>query len=274
MKLFYFNRFANFGDSINPWFWKQYIDTPFSDDCDQLLVGIGTLINNLLPEDYREIHVLGSGAGYGHFIPKKRENWHIHCVRGPLTAKALEIDDKYAITDPAILLNELTTIGTNRNMNCGFMPHIGIDSPRLKETVEECGILYISPGDEPAKVIEEVNRCERLICSAMHGAILADALRVPWYPVSTSNEILPFKWQDWLSSMQIEKELHQLITIWPHLSPGIKGSISNPTKKILFRLQLKKIQKTGKFILSEQRVFDQRKSQLKDVFFDFNKINK
>ncbi|MBV5343050.1 hypothetical protein JZU68_05380, partial [bacterium] len=116
----------NFGDSINPWFWSHYIDRPFEEDSDELFVGIGTLLNNRLPANYSAIHVMGSGAGYGEYIPSCPKNWRVHCVRGPLTADSIGIDRKYAIADPAILLNELVPLSNCKAFTCSFMPHVGI----------------------------------------------------------------------------------------------------------------------------------------------------
>lgn len=40
----------------------------------------------------------------------------------------------------------------------------------------------------------------------MHGAIVADALRVPWIPVAFGDTVLPFKWRDWLSTLDLPYE--------------------------------------------------------------------
>ena len=114
------------------------------------------------------------------------------------------------------MLNELISLKADRYIDCAFCPHIGLDSSRLKLLVEQQGLAYISPADLYEKVIDFVKRSKRLICSAMHGAILTEALRVPLYPATTSPEILHFKWQNWFQSIALVKELHPLPTIWPH----------------------------------------------------------
>ena len=78
------------------------------------------------------------------------------------------------------------------------MPHVGIDSGDYRELISELGWNYF-PSDNEYEVLSQIARSEKLITSAMHGAIFADSYRTPWFPVTTSEEILDFKWKDWTS---------------------------------------------------------------------------
>jgi succinoglycan biosynthesis protein ExoV len=42
-----------------------------------------------------------------------------------------------------------------------------------------------------------------VVTEAMHGAIVADTLRIPWIPVVCSPEIATFKWRDWTASLDL-----------------------------------------------------------------------
>lgn len=54
------------------------------------------------------------------------------------------------------------------------------------------------------KTIERIGCARLVITEAMHGAIVADTLRVPWVPVLCSPSILPFKWVDWTESLDLD----------------------------------------------------------------------
>ncbi|MBV5343049.1 hypothetical protein JZU68_05375, partial [bacterium] len=109
---------------------------------------------------------------------------------------------------------------------------------------------------------------------AMHGAILADALRVPWYPITNSTEILHFKWHDWFRSMNIDKDLHLLPIVWPQRQEGTLGYVKSAVKEYFFDRELRKIKLKGRFVLAKDSLLEQRKVELKTVFYNFNLLMK
>ena len=62
---------------------------------------------------------------------------------------------------------------------------------------------YIDPTHSLIKVLTEICETEILFTEAMHGAIVADAFRIPWVAIKTHSRILEFKWNDWLSTLDI-----------------------------------------------------------------------
>ena len=68
------------------------------------------------------------------------------------------------------------------------------------------GMRLISCHQSVDSVIEDILQCDVLLTEAMHGAIVADALRIPWIPVTCNAHILGFKWRDWLSSLRMTYE--------------------------------------------------------------------
>jgi hypothetical protein len=212
MRLYYFqDERGNFGDDLNPWFWQKALGSILNDKDEEILLGIGTLINNRNKKLGRKKLVMGSGLGYGD-LPEDLENWDFRLVRGPLSAGKLGLSANHWITDPAVMCPIYAPLeGIEKCYPVAFMPHC--DSESLGDwhlLCEAAGIHYISPRQDFLKVFREIKQTKLLITEAMHGAILADAYRTPWVAVKCYRHILDFKWLDWMYSMNVNAELHTL----------------------------------------------------------------
>lgn len=73
---------GNFGDDLNLWLWDFLLPGLRDVHDDVMLVGVGTVLNDvLLPAKQRKL-VIGSGYGYGAVPDTSTEFWDIRCVRG------------------------------------------------------------------------------------------------------------------------------------------------------------------------------------------------
>ena len=216
MKLFYyqgdFGR-RNFGDELNPWLWERALPGVLNQYPDVVFLGIGTLLSKEQLPPARLRIVFGSGTGYGRELPVLDETWKVRCVRGPLTAKALGLDAGLAVTDPALLVARHAPPAGAKTSRFAYMPHWvqalrgGTDWERV---CGELGMAYIDPCGPVDRVLSAVAGTEILFAEAMHGAVVADALRVPWVPVRTSPRILDFKWRDWQLSMGLDEGFREI----------------------------------------------------------------
>ena len=68
----------------------------------------------------------------------------------------------------------------------------------------------IDPRRPVEEVISDIKASKVLLAEAMHGAIVADALRVPWIPIRAHRRHHDFKWHDWCASMSIRYDPHKL----------------------------------------------------------------
>lgn len=216
---------SNFGDQLNPWIWPRLLPGIFEGECfhsstqklqnekeNSLFLGIGTILNNNVPMRPLKA-VFGTGFGYGK-IATIDDKWKFYCVRGPLSAKALGLASKLAITGSAALLRvvELPKVSKLQH-KFSFMPHFHshkFNNYILEKICEVVDINYIEPTGDVEAVFEGILSSEVVIAEAMHGAIVADALRIPWIQVKTDDFILEFKWQDWCQSLGLD---YQPITI-------------------------------------------------------------
>ncbi len=70
------------------------------------------------------------------------------------------------------------------------------------EVCQRAGIEFLSPFGDSRKIAARIRSAELVLAEAMHAAIVADALRVPWVPLRSSDRINTFKWLDWTLSLQ------------------------------------------------------------------------
>lgn len=205
MKPYYWaSHHGNFGDDLNLWLW-DYLLPGFRDvHPDVLLVGVGTVLNPvLLPGPGQKKLVVGSGYGYGEAPNTTTEDWDVRCVRGPLTAAKLGLPTEKGITDPAALIADMPEFQNLPKIHKKtFIPHWeSAEFGMWAAVCEPAGLTYLDPRGEAKEVIRHIAQSEMIVAESMHGAILADAFRVPWVAVSTSRSINDFKWNDWAQSV-------------------------------------------------------------------------
>lgn len=212
MKLYYYLG-NNFGDKLNPMIWDAMIPDLLDDDESTTLVGIGTLINSGVPQQPRKV-VFGSGVGYNN-PARIDDKWKFYCVRGPLTADALGLDKRVAITDSALLLKEVVTQPAVATGDVCFMPHhLSTEHADWKPVCAKAGITYLDPTADIHETIARIRGARLIIAEAMHAAIVADAFRVPWIPIQCYNHILGFKWEDWCQSMSLPYQPVAIPSLW------------------------------------------------------------
>lgn len=268
MKLHYFrgeDGVTNFGDELNRYLWPHFVPLNIDGDDETQFVGIGTLLNNRLPSARRTV-VFGAGVGY-YGPPLRDHSWEVYCVRGPLSARALGLSVDMAVTDPAALIVRIDApeISGRSRRTHAFMPHWQSEPDEWEQVCAAAGIGFIDPRWQTRQVLEALRSTDLLITEAMHGAIVADALRIPWVAARTRPEIKPFKWEDWCQSMELEYRPFELPTIWPkppHLSPI--GRARRWAKRARAARALARLAKYGRPLLSRHDVLDSRVHQLED----------
>lgn len=234
---YFYDPSGNFGDDLNPWLWPQLFPNLFDEQPDEIFVGIGTLINHRLPASPFK-HIFGSGLGYG-AAPKIDGSYAFHTVRGYETAKALALNPRCVITDPAVLIRAVPYPRAPKPLYpFGFMAtgH-SISNYDWEALCSDVNIHFISCHWEVERVLFEISQCETLITEAMHGAIVADALRIPWIPVNCYGYVLDFKWIDWLSTMNLP---YRPSRITPVFSPQ-NGTSKRDLLKSQFKRSLKSL---------------------------------
>ena len=213
MKLVFFRgKEPNFGDELNLHVWPAMLPEGFLDeDESELFVGIGSIIGDHLPASSRKF-VMGSGyAGYMGLPDVHDGSWDIRFVRGPNTARTLKIDQNLSICDSAILLRLMELPPPDESTGIAFMPHYeSLERGNWAEACRMAGMTLIDARDPVDKVLSQLRGASLLITEAMHGAIVADALRTPWIGARPIYGGHHKKWLDWAGALDLDVRLNPL----------------------------------------------------------------
>ena len=229
-------------------------------------VGIGSLINDGLP--YRTRHaskrvIFGTGVGYGKTTEVKLdESYRIYCLRGSLSAKALGVEEDLGVTDGAVLIRRVYQNNVKKNYRFSYIPHYELAGKGWENVCKELGFGYIDPRWTVEEVLSAISKTEVLLCEAMHGAIVADALRVPWIPVATNSTILSFKWQDWCSSIGVEYKPNYIERLQ---NPKEKQDLLTPIRLVRDKIRQRKASQALKQVAMNQPSYLSKDSRIETL---------
>ena len=192
-------------DKLNQFVWPRLLPGAFDDDPSTIFLGIGSILFDNHPKNARKI-VMGAGYG-GYTAPPDVSDgtWQFQFVRGPRTAAQLGLDPELAIADSGILVCALVDRSVCQPKHVSFIPHVAsLRRGQWKSVCELAGVEFIDPRSRVEVVISQLLQSNVVIAEAMHGAIIADALRVPWIPVYPLNPLNRMKWLDWAESLEVD----------------------------------------------------------------------
>jgi succinoglycan biosynthesis protein ExoV len=211
----------NFGDELNGWMWPRLLPDFFDENEGEIFLGIGSILFDFHPPDLKKIVF---GAGYGGYTPppKMDSSWIVYFVRGPITARAIGLDESLGIGDAAILLRSCISVKPEKLFKASFMPHWeSVFDGDWEAVCDQAGVHFINPCAPVEEILDAILASEVIVTEAMHGAIVADALRVPWVPARPIQAQHHRKWFDWAGALQLELHPRPLAP-----SNGFEGAMS------------------------------------------------
>lgn len=197
----------NFGDNLSTFIVKQIsgkeienVSRPSDDEL--VYIAIGSILHSAPSNS------IIWGAGYMRSDSRmKKQPLKICAVRGKLTRKNL-IKQGFSCPkvygDPALLCPKYyDPIITNR-FKLGIVSHyVDQSSATLDRFRRNPEILFINVRDPINKIMDEINSCERILSSSLHGLIVADAYGIPSLWIELSDKVVGrgFKFRDYFSSV-------------------------------------------------------------------------
>lgn len=246
MELYHYrDRAPNFGDELNAWLFPGLLPPGcFTRPDATLFLGIGSILFDTHPPALRKL-VFGSGYGGYTRAPKLDESWDIRFVRGHMTAATLGLSPDRAVGDSAILLAGLRLRRAPRPGHRIYMPHLDSACDGAWDRVAEAaGLHYVDPRAPVDDILAEILSAELVVSEAMHGAIVADTLRVPWVGVRPQYAVHHAKWQDWASVLGLQPRLHP-IPASNALEALLRASAGRRGLQRALRWRMRRAQKLG-----------------------------
>jgi succinoglycan biosynthesis protein ExoV len=201
----------NFGDELNSLLWPRLLPDFFDQDEATSFLGIGSILDNR--HDATAMKLV-AGSGYGGYQPQivLDETWIVHWVRGERTARLLGLPPTLGIGDPASLVPLVGLTPAREDRDIGFIPHFeSAVRGAWQEVAAKAGATLIDPRDDPLTVIAAIGKCRVVMSEALHGIIVADALRVPWIAIRPLAPIHRPKWFDWAETLKLRIEFAALL---------------------------------------------------------------
>ncbi|PSW11830.1 succinoglycan biosynthesis protein exov [Photobacterium rosenbergii] len=205
----------NFGDDLNPWLWPKLLGNTINESSETYFLGIGTILTkkrvNERLKDAKKLIIFSSGA-WDEELPILDERCQVLGVRGPRTAHKLGLSTDKAIGDGAYLLRKVELPQPeSKPSGIGFIPHHrSEDYINWQAVCEQAGLKFISAKQPVEDFLVALQGCEKVVTEAMHGAIVADALRIPWVGAKFSPAFNEEKWYDFSEHMGISLQLETL----------------------------------------------------------------
>lgn len=224
-----FTQTLNIGDVFSQFAAKQYFKKTIK--CyDRLpltfpnLVFIGSIF------DFADENSVVCGSGLMYRLPVKRKPYKITLTRGPLTFSELQrqgIQAPHLFADPGVLLP--CTIPYSQRVidhKIGIVPHyIDLEHPWVKKASQD-GHLVISPKTDPISFSKQIQRCETILSSSLHGIIFAHScgIRACW--TELSNKVIGdgFKFYDYYASLAVAPDNVKRVKITEITEPSLIAS--------------------------------------------------
>lgn len=220
IKVYYFNKQANFGDLLNTYIPNKLFNCniTYSDtlNCDACFIGsilTPFLQLNTFYKDLKPLKIWGSGLihpvnSHKKFIRKTE----IYALRGKLTKKLLETYNKttyknIVFGDPGLLCSKIILDeNIQKEYNWGIIPHYADKNNLNLKKLQLSNSIILDISESPEILIPKVLKCKKIISSAMHGLILADSYCIPNIRMVLSDNIVggDLKYKDYYSVFDIE----------------------------------------------------------------------
>jgi len=202
-------RFSNSGDLITPLLLKRYGFTPVhSYPNEAAFFSCGSVMEKI-PPDFSGF-ILGTGFMYRDSI-RSFNKAKILALRGELTRDKISAPKDTVLGDPGLLVSRFLAKRQKKHFKLGIVPHfVDKKDERIERFCQKYkrDVLLIDIQKHPLDVLLNVDKCEYILSSSLHGLVFADSLDIPNVWISLSDRVSGkgFKFYDYNSAIGKNQE--------------------------------------------------------------------
>ncbi len=219
IETFWFNQVPNAGDLVTPFLLKKMGFTPILTDPQRSRVIVCGSLMQRLDENYTN-YILGTGfLNEGPSIRLNKAK--ILAVRGKYTRDRINAPVDTALGDPGLLMAMYLPRREKKKSLIGIVPHYTEkNDPWLRDFLAQNPkeIKLIDIQKRPLDVLRQIDQCQYILSSSLHGLVFADSLLVPniWISLLNSKSSKIYKFNDYYSAYTDEYQRPY------ELTPGTK----------------------------------------------------
>jgi pyruvyltransferase len=222
----------NFGDKLTPYLIEKIGKKQAVWVCPGTPVETNFVCGSVLTHNTTYGIVWGSGL-----IANEKPNHkpkEIRAVRGMLTYQRFldaGIECPPVFGDPGLVLPLVYRPRVEKRYKLGLVPHWSDQYQVFENYGSEPDVLVVNICDSVERVIDQINQCERIVSSSLHGLVVADAYGIPsqWAVFNGVVHGRPFKFFDYWSGVGIRSY------------PALDLKKKMPVQEILARVEYRPI---------------------------------
>jgi pyruvyltransferase len=213
IKTYWYSNEKNFGDLLAPCLFQHFKFKPIHSEIIRSdIVSVGSILG-IVPSLYSG-YIFGSGLIKDHSI--KLPFAKIIGVRGELTWERIGSPKINFLGDPGLLADKLILERKEKKFLIGIVPHyVDKHNEKILHISQEFEkeIKVIDVQNDPRLVINEIDECEYILSSSLHGLVVADSLGIPngWLLLSNNVVGKGFKFFDYWSVFNTKYEPFELL---------------------------------------------------------------
>jgi pyruvyltransferase len=200
---------VNFGDLLTPALLRHYGFNPVWATAHRAkVIAVGSLLQ-AVPETY-DGYILGTGLIYSSCAPRF-DRATVLGIRGKLTHQRIGSPRGVVLGDPGLLAARLLSRRHESEWTLGIVPHYIEKADRRVQQIKRRfpdHVRVIDVQRPSFAVLEDIDKCEFILSSSLHGLVVADALgkRNGWMYLTDKVAGGGFKFHDYYSALETTRQ--------------------------------------------------------------------